>query len=177
MNSRSVQKKPSGIELLGFHGFLKAKKTMNKLTSPSVSSSALTNSDDDEVYFDKNLLTQINLLSDYLIRGLIILLFLSRNFWTKNVRKLIKTQKTDSSLVSNKKFKSKIPSSDCVPGWGQVTWTKMTKNCPAYDIPNKKGSGYRTACGSFNLISYSTTSCSVNVIVTHKESAVSLVET
>jgi len=35
--------------------------------------------------------------------------------------------------------------------------------------------GYRTACGSLNLKTYSTTFC--NVTVTHEENAVGLVET
>jgi len=42
-------------------------------------------------------------------------------------------------------------------------------------ITSRKGSGYRTACGSINLKPYSITSC--NVTVTHEENVVGLAET
>jgi len=52
---------------------------------------------------------------------LIILLFLGRNFWTRNARTPIKGLKdSDSSLVSYKKFSQTIPSSSWSPGLGNL---------------------------------------------------------
>ena len=60
---------------------------------------------------------------------MIILFILNHNFWTRNVRKLIKVLKaTDSRLVCNEKLSEMLLSS----GWalGQVTWAKVAKNLP-----------------------------------------------